>query len=149
MFVSPDRVWFLCRRESLTAASNQLLVQADGPAPAPAVTSREHRACLRLPPCGPNWRSFAVTRTKSLTGLPPFSPRGRHVAPRSRRSSPLPPATNSSPTALSCRGQPPADLGPEWGGPAPVGSTQDPAVCPARRTPSWPGAALHGVSDGP
>src|SRR5260221_12135164 len=102
---------------------------------------------LRAVPTGDHSRSLLTN--ESLTGLPPFSPRGRHVAPRSRRSSPLPPATNSSPTALSCRGQPPADLGPEWGGPAPVGSTQDPAVCPARRTPSWPGAALHGVSDGP
>jgi hypothetical protein len=43
MFVRSDRTWPLRGQESLIWAIDQLLVGADGPEPAPAVASREHR----------------------------------------------------------------------------------------------------------
>jgi hypothetical protein len=78
MFVSSDRTWPPGAAKSLTWANDQPLVGADGPQPATAITSREHRAWLRPPGCGPKWRTFAVTshernHTGEASAMPMYS----------------------------------------------------------------------------
>ena len=61
MFTCSDRTWSPCASKPLTSASDLPLVGASGPQPATAVTSREHRTCVRALGCGPKWRTFAVS----------------------------------------------------------------------------------------